>query len=156
MPESTQSEHYDSMPNDLEPLWMPFTANKQFKSAPRMLVAAEGMHYTNSDNRQILDATSGLWCVNCGHARKEITEAVSAQVGRLEFAPGFQMGHPASFEFAARLAALAPGDLDHGVADAHALAVQHAAGDQRVVADGDEVLRLALQPRQRVVKNNPK
>ncbi|PPR24579.1 MAG: Beta-alanine--pyruvate aminotransferase [Alphaproteobacteria bacterium MarineAlpha10_Bin1] len=113
MPESTQSEHYDSMPNDLEPLWMPFTANKQFKSAPRMLVAAEGMHYTTSDNRQILDATSGLWCVNCGHARKEITEAVSAQVGRLEYAPGFQMGHPASFEFAARLAALAPGDLDH-------------------------------------------
>jgi len=113
MPESTQSEHYDSMPNDLEPLWMPFTANKQFKSAPRMLVAAEGMHYTTSDNRQILDATSGLWCVNCGHARKEITEAVSAQVGRLEYAPGFQMGHPASFVFAARLAALAPGDLDH-------------------------------------------
>jgi beta-alanine--pyruvate transaminase len=78
-----------------------------------MLVAAESMHYTTSDNRQILDATSGLWCVNCGHARKEITEAVSAQVGRLEYAPGFQMGHPASFEFAARLAALAPGDLDH-------------------------------------------
>ncbi|MBT3629490.1 MAG: aspartate aminotransferase family protein [Rhodospirillaceae bacterium] len=113
MSESTSSERYESMPNDLEPLWMPFTANKQFKAAPRMLVAAEGMHYTTSDNRQVLDATSGLWCVNCGHARKEITEAVSAQVGRMEYAPGFQMGHPASFEFAARLAALAPGDLDH-------------------------------------------
>lgn len=113
MSESTQNAHHESMPNDLEPLWMPFTANKQFKSAPRMLVSAEGMHYTTSDNRQVLDATSGLWCVNCGHARKEITEAVSAQVGKLEYAPGFQVGHPTSFEFAARLAALAPGDLDH-------------------------------------------
>ena len=113
MPENTSSQRYDSMPNDLEPLWMPFTANKQFKSAPRMLVSAEGMHYTTSDNRQLLDATSGLWCVNCGHARKEITEAVSAQVGKLEYGPGFQMGHPASFEFAARLAAITPGDLDH-------------------------------------------
>jgi len=113
MSESTQNAHHESMPNDLDPLWMPFTANKQFKSAPRMLVSAEGMHYTTSDNRKVLDATSGLWCVNCGHARKEITEAVSAQVGKLEYAPGFQIGHPASFEFAARLAALAPGDLDH-------------------------------------------
>jgi beta-alanine--pyruvate transaminase len=113
MPESTQNERSQGMPNDLDSLWMPFTANRQFKSAPRMLVSAEGMHYTTSDGRQVLDATSGLWCVNCGHARKEITEAVSAQVGRLDYAPGFQMGHPASFSFAARLAALAPGDLDH-------------------------------------------
>ena len=73
-----------------------------------MFVSAEGMHYTTTDNRKVLDATSGLRCVNCGHARKEITEAVSAQVGRLEYGPGFQMGHPAAFEFAARLAALAP------------------------------------------------
>ena len=113
MSESTESARYETMPNDLDPLWMPFTANRQFKNAPRMFVSAEGMHYTTTDNRKVLDATSGLWCVNCGHARKEITEAVSAQVGRLEYGPGFQMGHPAAFEFAARLASLAPGDLDH-------------------------------------------
>jgi len=113
MSERAHAACYETMPNDLDPLWMPFTANRQFKSAPRMFVSADGMHYTTADNRKVLDATSGLWCVNCGHARKEITEAVSAQVGRLEYAPGFQMGHPASFEFAARLASLAPGDLNH-------------------------------------------
>jgi beta-alanine--pyruvate transaminase len=109
----TDSARYESMPNDLEPLWMPFTANRQFKSAPRMLVAAEGMYYTAVDGRKILDGTAGLWCVNAGHGRREITEAVSAQIGRLDYAPGFQMGHPAAFEFAARIANLAPADLDH-------------------------------------------
>ncbi len=107
------AERYENMPNDLDPLWMPFTANRQFKSAPRMLVGAEGMYYTAVDGRKILDGTAGLWCVNAGHGRQEITEAVSAQIGRMDYAPGFQMGHPAAFELAARLANLAPADLDH-------------------------------------------
>ena len=100
-------------PNNLEALWMPFTANRQFKRAPRMLVGAKDMHYTAADGRQILDGTAGLWCVNAGHCREPITAAIREQAGRMDFAPGFQMGHPLAFEFASRLAALLPGDLDH-------------------------------------------
>jgi len=99
-------------PNDLESYWMPFTANRQFKAKPRLLVAAEGMHYRTAEGRQILDGTAGLWCVNCGHARREIADAVHRQALSLDYAPAFQMGHPAVFEAASRLAALLPGDLD--------------------------------------------
>ncbi len=98
---------------DLEAFWMPFTANRQFKANPLLLVAAEGMHYTSEDGRKILDATAGLWCVNAGHGRKRITEAVQRQVAELDFAPGFQMGHPGSFRLAHRLAELAPAPLKH-------------------------------------------
>ncbi len=104
---------FDASPNNLEAFWMPFTANRQFKSKPRLLVAAKDMHYTSHDGRQILDGTAGLWCVNAGHGRKQITEAVAAQIGRMDYAPAFQMGHPLSFQLAARLAAILPGDLDH-------------------------------------------
>ena len=98
---------------DLEALWMPFTANRQFKANPRLLARAQGMHYWTSDGRQILDGVSGLWCVNAGHARKEISEAVSRQIATMEYAPPFQMGHPLAFELANQLVALMPGDLDH-------------------------------------------
>jgi beta-alanine--pyruvate transaminase len=101
------------LPNNLESYWMPFTANRQFKAQPRLLVAAEGMHYTSHDGRQILDGTAGLWCVNAGHARKPIVEAVQRQVAVLDYAPSFQMGHPLAFEAAGKLATLLPGDLDH-------------------------------------------
>jgi beta-alanine--pyruvate transaminase len=104
---------FDASPNNLEAFWMPFTANRQFKQAPRLLVAAEGMHYTAIDGRPILDGTAGLWCVNAGHGREKIVEAVRQQVGKLDYAPTFQMGHPLPFELASRLAALLPGDLDH-------------------------------------------
>jgi beta-alanine--pyruvate transaminase len=103
----------DSDTNNLEALWLPFTANRQFKRAPRMLVAAKDMHYTAMDGRQVLDGTAGLWCVNAGHCREPITAAIREQAARMDFAPGFQMGHPLSFEFAARLSAMLPGDLDH-------------------------------------------
>lgn len=89
--------------------WMPFTANRQFKAAPRLLTAAKGMHYTSIDGREILDGTAGLWCVNAGHGRREITEAVSRQLETLDYAPSFQMGHPIAFDCAKRLAAIAPG-----------------------------------------------
>ena len=72
--------------NDLEAFWMPFTANRQFKKAPRMIVSAEGMYYTTADGRQVLDGTSGLWCVNAGHCRPKIVEAIRKQVGELDFA----------------------------------------------------------------------
>lgn len=98
---------------DLEALWMPFTANRQFKANPRLLARAEGMHYWTHDGRKILDGVAGLWCVNAGHGRKEISEAVSRQIATMEYAPPFQMGHPPAFELANRLVKLMPGDLDH-------------------------------------------
>ena len=97
------------LPNDLESFWMPFTANRQFKGNPRMFVEAEGMHYITADGRRVLDGTAGLWCVNAGHRRKPIIDAVSKQVEKLDFAPGFQMGHPLSFEFASRLTQMIEG-----------------------------------------------
>lgn len=104
---------FDPSPNNLEAFWMPFTANRQFKAKPRLLVAAEGMHYTSIDGRKILDGTAGLWCVNAGHGRTKIVEAVRAQVGRMDYAPAFQMGHPLAFQLAARLTNLLSSDLDH-------------------------------------------
>jgi beta-alanine--pyruvate transaminase len=98
--------------NDIESQWMPFTANRQFKGAPRLIVSAEGMYYTSHDGRRILDGTAGLWCCNAGHAHPKIVAAVREQVGRLDYAPGFQMGHPLAFEAAARVAGMLPGDLD--------------------------------------------
>ncbi len=93
---------------DLDAFWMPFTANRQFKQAPRMLVKAEGMHYTSDDGRQILDGTAGLWCVNAGHCRPKIVEAVRRQVGELDYAPPFQMGHPKAFELANKVSEILP------------------------------------------------
>ena len=97
----------------LESYWMPFTANRQFKAKPRVLAKASGMHYWTPDGRQILDAVAGLWCVNAGHGRREITEAVARQLETMDYAPPFQMGHPGAFELANRLAAIAPAGLDH-------------------------------------------
>lgn len=101
------------MPNDLSAFWMPFTANRQFKKSPRMFVAAKDMHYTTSDGRQVLDGTAGLWCVNAGHARPKIVEAIANQAAELDYAPAFQMGHPKAFELANRLVDIAPQGLDH-------------------------------------------
>ena len=88
----------------LEELWMPFTANRAFKRAPRLLAEAKGMYYTATDGRRILDGTAGLWCVNAGHCREPIAHAIADQAARMDFAPGFQMGHPLEFELASRLA----------------------------------------------------
>ncbi|HEV8365434.1 MAG TPA: aspartate aminotransferase family protein [Gemmatimonadaceae bacterium] len=102
-------------PNELslEALWMPFTANRAFKKAPRLLVEAKGMYYTSADGRQILDSTAGLWCVNAGHCREPIVAAIQRAAATLDYAPAFSMGHPLSFELATRLAEMLPGDLDH-------------------------------------------
>ena len=88
--------------------WMPFTANRQFKKTPRLLARAEGMYYWTPEDRKILDGTSGLWCVNAGHCRPKIVQAVQRQVAEMDFAPTFNMGHPVAFEFAERLAQIAP------------------------------------------------
>ena len=99
--------------NSLESLWLPFTANRQYLAAPRLVVAAEDMHYVTDDGRRVLDGAAGLWCVNAGHGRRPIVAAIQAQAARLDYAPAFQMGHPLEFTLAARLARLLPGDLDH-------------------------------------------
>ena len=97
----------------LEALWMPFTGNRDFKQNPRMVVAAEGNYYRSADGRRILDGVSGLWCCGAGHNRQEISEAITAQLGRMDYAPGFQFGHPLAFELANRLRQLTPPGLDY-------------------------------------------
>ena len=104
---------YSAIPNDLEAFWMPFTANQQFKSNPRMLVSAENMHYKSQDGRDILDGTAGLWCVNAGHKREKIVSAIQAQVEELDYAPAFQMGHPKAFTLANKLVEITPEDMNH-------------------------------------------
>ncbi len=98
--------------NTLDAFWMPFTANRQFKKAPRMMVSAEGMHYTSDDGRKILDGAAGLWCVNAGHCRKEIATAIASEAERLDYSPAFQIGHPNAFRLANELAAILPDTMD--------------------------------------------
>jgi beta-alanine--pyruvate transaminase len=100
-------------PNDLEAWWMPFTANRAFKQRPRMIARSKDMHYYTPEGRAVLDATSALWCCNAGHNREPIVAAIQRQAAELDFAPAFQYGHPQAFALASRVAALAPGDLDH-------------------------------------------
>ena len=97
---------------ELDAFWMPFTANRQFKANPRLLARAEGMYYWDTSGREVLDGVAGLWCVNAGHGRREITEAVTKQLATMDYAPAFQMGHPIAFELANRLAKIAPPGLD--------------------------------------------
>src|SRR5258708_4661696 len=103
----------DARPNDLEAYWMPFTPNRAFKKAPRLITRAKGMYYYAADGRAVLDAAAGMWCCNAGHGREEIVTAIKRQAEELDYAPAFQFGHPYAFELASRVAALAPGDLDH-------------------------------------------
>ena len=100
-------------PNNLESLWMPFTPNKSFKKDPRIIVGAKDMHFISDDGRDILDATAGLWCVNAGHGRKKIQDAVYNQIGELDYSPPFQFGHPKQFELANRLAEIFPEKMNH-------------------------------------------
>ncbi len=101
------------IPNDLEAFWMPYTANRSFKKSPRMITRAKDMFYYSTDGRAVMDGTAGLWCTNAGHNREPIVKAIQAQAAELDFAPTFQFGHPKAFAVASRIAALAPGDLDH-------------------------------------------
>jgi beta-alanine--pyruvate transaminase len=91
--------------------FMPFSMNRHFKKAPRLLARAEGIYYYTPEGRKLIDGSSGLWCVNAGHCREKIVKAVQKQVAELDFAPTFQIGHPLAFEFADKVASLAPGDL---------------------------------------------
>jgi beta-alanine--pyruvate transaminase len=123
---------------------MPFTANRQFKAAPRLLVEAEGMYYKTMDGRRILDGFAGLWCCNAGHCRKPIAEAIARQAATMDYAPAFQMGHPLSFQLASRIAKLAPGNLDHvffcnSGSEAVDTALKIALGLHRVQGHGERI-----------------
>ena len=100
------------MKPDLDAFWMPFTANRQFKKAPRLLAKSAGMHYWDDKGRQILDGVAGLWCVNAGHARPKIVQAIQEQAAEMDFAPPFQMAHPKAFELAEKVAKLAPAGMN--------------------------------------------
>ena len=103
----------DMKPNELEPYWIPFTANRAFKKSPRLFAGAKDMHFIKPDGTKVIDATSGLFCVNAGHCREPIVKAIQEMAATLDYAPAFQYGHPKVFELASRLALLAPGDLDY-------------------------------------------
>ncbi|MES2900718.1 MAG: aspartate aminotransferase family protein [Pseudomonadota bacterium] len=93
----------ESRPESMSSFWMPFTNNRDFKAHPRLLVSAQGMYYKDADGNAILDGTAGLWCTPCGHGQPKIVAAVREMVGQLDFAPTFQMGHPAAFDLAEKL-----------------------------------------------------
>jgi beta-alanine--pyruvate transaminase len=107
------SDQHRLAPAALDSYWMPFTANRQFKAAPRLLARAEGMYYWTDDGRKILDGFAGLWCCNAGHCRKPIVEAIQKQAATMDYAPPFQMAHPLAFELSNRIVELAPGKLDY-------------------------------------------
>ena len=103
----------DAKPNELESYWLPFTANRAFKQRPRLISGAKDMHFFTPDGRKILDATSGLYCVNAGHCREPIVKAIQDAAGRLDYSPAFQFATPQVFELSNQLALMAPGDLDY-------------------------------------------
>jgi beta-alanine--pyruvate transaminase len=106
---TTQLAH---VPNDLDAFWVPFTPNRAFKRAPRLIARAKGMHYFTPDGRAVIDGLAGLWCTNAGHNRDPIVAAIARQAAELDYAAAFHFAHPKSFELASRVAALAPGDLN--------------------------------------------
>src|SRR5450631_4809618 len=101
------------VPNDLAAFWLPYTPNRAFKKAPRLISRSKDMHYYTPERRPILDATAALWCCNAGHNRPPIVAAIQRQAAELDFSPTFQFAHPLAFQLSSRLAAMAPGDLDH-------------------------------------------
>src|SRR3954463_2865681 len=102
-----------AIPNDLHAYWLPFTPNRAFKKAPRLIARAKDMHYYTPEGRAVLDGSAGLWCTNAGHNRAPIVEAIQRPAAGVHHEPAFQFAHPKSFELASRIAALAPDDLDH-------------------------------------------
>jgi beta-alanine--pyruvate transaminase len=139
LPASSAAKPATQQPMDA--YWMPFTANRQFKQAPRLLSKASGMHFWTPEGRQILDGIAGLWCVNAGHARPKITKAIAEQTAEMDFAPPFNMGHPKAFELAERLVELTPAGLNrvfytNSGSEAVETALKMAIGYHRARGDG--------------------
>ena len=103
----------DMKPNELESFWMPFTPNRSFKQKPRLFSGAKDLHFFTPDGRKVIDASSGLFCVNAGHGRETIVQAIQDAAARLDYAPPFQYAHPQVFELSSRLSLMAPGDLEY-------------------------------------------
>ncbi len=132
-----------SAPN-LEPYWMPFTSNRFFKANPLLMASAEGMYFTTTDGKKVLDGIAGLWCCNAGHCHPKIVAAIQSQVATLDYATAFQMGHPGVFELADRLTQMAPGNLDHAFfvnsgSEAVDTALKIAIAYHRVRGDGQRI-----------------
>jgi beta-alanine--pyruvate transaminase len=108
----TTTTPYPQDPAWMDAHWMPYTGNRNFKANPRMMVSAQGAYYTDASGRKIFDGLSGLWTCGLGHCRPEITEAVSKQIGTMDYSPAFQFGHPLSFELANKISALMPQGLN--------------------------------------------
>ncbi|EZQ13927.1 omega amino acid--pyruvate aminotransferase [Halopseudomonas bauzanensis] len=113
MSDHNNQRHAGLTPEQLDAYWLPYTANRQFKADPRLIVGAEGSYYVDAEGRRIFDGLSGLWCCGAGHNRPEIAEAVAKQLRELDYAPAFQFGHPKAFELAERITQLTPKGLDH-------------------------------------------
>jgi beta-alanine--pyruvate transaminase len=113
MPLTRTQQPAPTVPNDLESFWVPFTPNRAFKKNPRLIARAKDMHYYTVDGRAVIDGSAGMWCCNAGHNRGPIVQAIQQQAAELDYPPAFQFSHPKAFELASRIAALAPGDLDH-------------------------------------------
>ena len=111
-PVVTTTSPYPRDPAWMDAHWMPYSGNRNFKANPRMMVSAKGAYYTDSNGRKVLDGLSGLWCCGLGHGRQEITDAVSRQIGTMEYSPAFQYAHPLSFELANKITQLMPEGLD--------------------------------------------
>jgi beta-alanine--pyruvate transaminase len=109
--EATQAAETAAATGSMDAFWMPFTANRQFKKAPRLLARAQGMQYWTPEGREVLDGIAGLWCVNAGHGRPKIVQAIAEQAATMDYAPPFQMGHPLAFEVAERLAQIMPAGM---------------------------------------------
>src|SRR6266404_5653000 len=110
---AAQTMNRDLLNLNLEHYWMPFTDNRRFKARPKLVVAAKDLHFTTAEGAQVLDGLATLWCVNAGHTRPRIVEAIRAQAGKLDFASSFSLGHPLPFRLAERIAALAPRGMSH-------------------------------------------
>jgi len=113
MSDHNNQRHAGLTPEQLDAYWLPYTANRQFKADPRLIVGAEGSYYVDAEGRKIFDGLSGLWCCGAGHNRPEIAEAVAKQLRELDYAPAFQFGHPKAFELAEQITQLTPKGLDH-------------------------------------------
>lgn len=100
-------------PDSLESFWMPFSANRDFKRAPRVLKAAEHHHYISDDGRRIYDIFSGLWTSGVGHCHPKIVEAVQKQVASLDYAMSFNAANDKAIELSGRLCELAPNGFNH-------------------------------------------
>lgn len=99
--------------NSLESHWMPFTANRDFKENPRLIVKGEGVYFTDHKGGSVIDGSSGLFCCPLGHGRAEIAEAVYQQLLTNDYASPFQTSTPGSFDLAQKIARILPEPINH-------------------------------------------